>query len=520
MRKRKILLKALTRLLLGDSTGSTASETVQPRSSTPTTGEVLQTQPHADQSADPRPEQTEVPMMEIQNVQANRQTVPTIDQFPKLTEEIKDLLRSSDWDEVNQGLELLVSTTDQEQFQLLSRCIDPVGLRIAHHQIWQEALGISQSHEINAVAKIADLSGLLDEVVSIHLNRAQFPNEIDLDLNLLSSAAKLQTLVINGGSVQNLNALTSLSGLRTLALLADSIDWDSDEHSELFQSLNSLTSVTLNQWPWEDLTPLSSLSSLEHLDLRGGELGSLEGVDGLGALTHLSLSDFYSLSSITEIKALKQLSCLRLLNLSISSLEGLEELDVLSEIEIECSDLEDVSALGSLKSLTNLHLYCGEKVVGLGSIAYAPQLQRLKLGDIPNFNIGNDSRRRLGRSELDRLCTVWKDVKHRSGRISSLFAEGADLAVLLIGVNIFETLTDQVTGEEFCRRLSQVTSSWGEPLRSRAYWPTKSASSTLYPFTSPIGQWLNKATGLVDENTISQIADSLAEHLPTSPQRA
>ena len=449
-----------------------------------------------------------------------RETVPSTNQFPKLTGEIQDLLRSADWDEVNQGLELLVSTTEQEQFQLFSILVEPRSLRIAHHQTWQAALGISESHEINAVAKIADLAGVLDQVTSIHLNRAQFPNEIDLDLNLLSSASKLQTLVVNGGSVQNLDALTSLTELRTLALHADSIDWDTDEHSELFQSLNNLTSLTLNQWPWEDLTPLSSLSNLEHLDLRGGELGSLEGADGLSTLAHLSLSDFYSLSSIAEISALKRLNCLRLVNLSIRSLEGLAELQMLKEIEVECSDLEDVSVLGSLEGLTNLHLHCGEKVVGLGSLAYAPQLQRLKLGDIPNFNIGNDSRRRLGRTELDRLCTVWKDVKHRSGRISSLFAEGADLAVLLIGVNIFETLTGQLTGEEFSRRLHQVTSSWGEPLRSRAYWPMKSDSSTHYPLTAPIGQWLNKATGLVDENTISQIADSLAEHLPTSPQRA
>lgn len=517
MRKREILLRALTRLLLGDSA---PSDTERPRTSSPAEGGVPRIEPKVDQAEERRPELTVIPMMETKDVQANQQTVPTIDQFPELTEEIRDLLRSADWDEVNQGLELLVSTTDKEQFQLFSMLIDPGSLRIAHHQIWQTALGISESHQINAVAKIADLAGALDEVTSIHLNRAQFANEIDLDLNLLSSAAKLKTLVVNGGSVQNLDALTTLTELRTLALLADNIDWDTGEHSEFFQSLNNLTSLTLNQWPWEDLTPLSSLTSLEHLDLRGGELDSLEGVESLGTLTRLSLSDFYSLSSITEINALKQLSCLRLFNLSISSLEGLEELEALNEIELECSDLEDVSVLGSLAGLTNLRLDCGREVAGLGSLATAPQLQRLKLGDIPEFTLGNDSRRRLGRNELDRLCTVWRDVGQRFGRISSFYAEGPDLGVVLIGLSVCEALTDQISAEDFNQRLKDVTSRWGEALLSRAYWPKKSATSTFYPSTSPIGQWLNKATGLVDENTISQIADSLAEHLPQSPQRA
>ncbi len=519
MRKREILLKALTRLLLGDST---EPDTETPRTSSPAAAEggVPLTQSKVDQAEERRPELTVIPMKEPKDVQASQQMVPTIDQFPESTEEIRDLLRSADWDEVNQGLELLVSTTDQEEFQLFSKLIDPGSLRIAHHQIWQTALGISESHEINAVAKIANLTGALGQVASIHLNRATFANEIDLDLNLLSSAEQLQTLVVNGGSVHNLDALTSLSGLRTLALLADNIDWDSDEHSEIFHSLNSLTSITLNQWPWEDLTPLSSLSSIERIDLRGGELSSLEGIDSLGALTHLSLSDFYSLSSITEIKALKQLSCLRLFNLSISSLEGLEELDVLSEIEIECSDLEDVSVLGSLEGLTNLRLDCGREATGLGSLASAPQLKSLKLGDIPEFTLGNDSRRRLGRRELDRLCIVWKDIGRRPRRVSCLFAEGADLGVVLIGLSVCEALADQISGEDLRLRLNAVTSRWGDALLSRAFWPKKSASSTLYPFTSPIGQWLNKATGLVDENTISQIADSLAQHLPPSPQRA
>ena len=207
-------------------------------------------------------------------------------------------------------------------------------------------------------------------------------------------------------------------------------------------------------------------------------------------------------------------------NLSINSLEGLEDLELLGEIEIECSDLEDVSVLGSLQALIDLRIEGGREVVGLGSLASAPQLKRLKLGDIPEFILGNDSKRRLGRCELDRLCTVWKDVKGRSRRISSLFAEGADLGVVLIGLSVFEALADQISPEDFSRRLEQITSRWGEPLLSRAFWPHKTPSSTLYPSTAPIGQWLNKASTCVDRNIISEIANSLREYIPPSPQRA
>ena len=517
MRKREILLNALTRLLLGDTVSAT---TEQPTKFSPTEVDPPEIHPKENQVEDHRPELTEIPMKETIGIEANQQAAPTTEHFPELTEEIKDLLRSADWDEVNQGLELLVSTTRRETFQSLSALIDAGRLRIRHHQIWHTFLGISEVHEINAVAKIADLTGALDEVKSIYLNRVEFADEINIDLNTLSTAAQLETLVVNGGTIQNVGALTSLTELRTLAILADNIYWDTDEHSEVFESLTKLNSLTLNDWPWEDLTPLSSLGSLERLDLRGGELDSLEGIDSLCALSQLSLSDFYSLSSIKEINPLKQLRHMRLYNLSISSLDGLEELDVLSEIELECSDLDDVSVLGSLKGLTDLRLDCGQEVTGLGSLANAPQLKCLKLAYIPEFTLGNDPRRRLGRRELDRLCTVWKDVGKGSRRISSNFAEGADLGIVLIGVSACEALAEQISGEEFSHRLHEVASRWGDAFLSRAYWPKKSNSSTRYPINSPIGQWLNKAAGLVDEGTISQIADSLAEQLSQSPQKA
>lgn len=516
MKKRERLLSALRHLLLGD-TNPAGFE--QPKSSMPPEGDVIRTDPQGDQTKECIPELTVTPMEVTQVEQATRQIVPTIDQFPEPAEEIKDLLRSTDWDEVNQGLELLVSTISEEQFSHFALLINAESLRIAHNAIWQSVLGINASHEINAVAKIASLTGALNNVTSIHLNRAQFADEIDFDLNLLLGATQLKELVVNGGSVQGLNALASLTTLQKLALLADNIEWDTDEHNDLFHSLPSLSCLIISQWPWEDLTPLSSLTSLARLDLRAGELCSLHGVDGLSTLSYLSLSDFYSLSSITEISALKQLTSLRLFNLSINSLQGLEDLELLSEIEIECSDLEDVSALGSLQALINLRLECGRQVVGLGSLASAPQLRQLKLRDIPEFTLGHDSKRRLGRCELDRLCTAWKDMKHRSRRISSLFAEGPDLGAVLIGLSVFEALADQISSEDFSQRLDQVTSRWGASLLSRAYWPQKSASSTFYPFTAPIGQWLNKASGLVDGNTISEIAELLAEYIPQSPKR-
>lgn len=445
---------------------------------------------------------------------------PSADQFPSVDTEIKDLLSSADWGEVNQGLELLVSTLGAEAIRSFATLIDPSALRVVHSLPWHAALGIRSTHEINAVAKLAELSGALSEIRSIRLNHAAFADQIELDLSLLTGASSLEELVVNGGSVTGLGALGSLGALRHLAIVGESVDWDTEEHAELFSDLGDLRSLCLNQWPWEDLNSLAGLSKLERLDLRGGELSSLKGLEGLGSLTHLSLSDFYSLSEISEIGSLSQLRTLRLLNLSVSSLDGLEGLNELTTIELVGSDLVNVTALGTMPALASVRLECGQQLVGLGSLAVRGSLRRLNLGDYPCYSYGTESNQRFGRQEMDCLCKSWKAAKTFTRRgASSVAAEGADVPVVLLGVSVLETLSGQIAASDFNNRIDRIASHWGNELRSRAYWP-RGTTPGRYSQTAPIGQWLNRAAGSVSAETLEQIAAALSRQLPPMPERA
>ncbi|MBM5793782.1 MAG: hypothetical protein FJ057_07590 [Cyanobacteria bacterium K_DeepCast_0m_m1_088] len=506
MKKREMLLNALRWLLLGER------EEPEPPASEPSTPVLTLIE-----SSIPEPPVAAMPTPEAASPQPA--PAPSADQFPTIDAEIKDLLASADWEEVNQGLELLVSALGSDAIQPLVALVDVSALRVQHPSLWQVALGISSTHEINAVAKLAELTGALAEVRSIRLNQAAYADQIQLDLSLLAGAGSLEQLIVNGGCVTGLSALGELSSLRHLALVSESIDWDTDEHAELFVDLADLRSLCLNQWPWDDLSPLGGLSQLERLDLRGGELSSLEGLEALASLSSLSLSDFYSLSEISEIGNLSQLRTLRLLSLSVTSLEGLEGLQELSSIELEGSDLVDVSALGSLPRLATVRMDCSQELVGLGSLATTGSLRQLKLANMPDYSYGDASNQRFGRREMDRLCMSWKAVEIKTGKVSSVAAEGADLPVVLLGVSVLETLSGQIDAAAFSERLDRIASHWGAELRSRAYWPGGAAAEG-YSQTAPIGQWLNRASGSVAAETLEQIASALSGLLPAMPQRA
>jgi len=56
----------------------------------------------------------------------------------------------------------------------------------------------------------------------------------------LSGALALEELIIDAGTVTGLSGLSALPALRLLALVVDSIDWDTDEHGDLFTGLTEL----------------------------------------------------------------------------------------------------------------------------------------------------------------------------------------------------------------------------------------------------------------------------------------
>jgi len=309
-----------------------------------------------------------------------------------------------------------------------------------------------------------------------------------------------------------------LRSLRHLALLGDDIDWEPEEHEKILSGLNNLQSLSLKYWPWDDLKPLADMSQLERLDLSGGELSTLKGIKNLGSLTYLSLRDFYSLSDAAEIGSLSKLRSLRLLNLCVSSLDGLKGLKDLNSIEIESSDLVDVTALALIPDLSTVRLECGD-LVGLGALVTAVNLRKLKLSNFPDYSYGEEGSKRFGRRELDCLCKSWKAVKTSPSKVSSVVAEGVDLSIVLLGVSVLETLVGQIDTGELNDRIDQLVNRWGPELRSRAYWP-RCGAAECYSKTAPIGQWLDRAADSVSPQTLEEIAATLSKHLPATPQRA
>lgn len=439
--------------------------------------------------------------------------------LPKLGHQIKELLTAKEWEEVNQGLELLVASIGNKEIETLTRLIDARALRVIEPDHWKATLGISLRHEVNAVAKIAELSGILSQLRSIRLYSSTFANEIEIDLSLLSSASALEELIINGASISGLGGLSNLIGLQKLALITiNSIEWDPEEHGDVFTALTDLRFLALSQWPWEDLQPLTSLRRLESLDLRNGLLRSLRGLDQLKGITNLSISDC-SVSSIDEIGSLADLATIYLSEIDIHSLEPLAGLEKVTSVELYTSEPVDIAAFGSLPRLESVRLL-GGRIDGLGALAMCANIRSIILNEYPEYCYGETPDKRFkGNIELDRLFRCWKSVSISRSRISCVATKGGDIPVLLLGVSVMETLTGTIDADEFRIRCKHLFTNWGEELRSRAYWPRRGENKNTYPNTHPVGNWLHRASGSVPEATLESIASILADYLPSVPQR-
>lgn len=511
MKKRLLLLEILHKLLIGDQ--AVEADPAAP-STTANDWEGLPSAP---------PPQASQPVPAPPPPQRAIEAGPALqrESFPAVSEEIRDLLRSADWEEVNQGLELLAASYGADQLNQFGRLVDAAHLQIHDLALWQAVLGISETHTLNATTKLAGLSGSLSDVRSITLNQAAFADpEIQLNLALLAEAESLEELVLNGVAVCGLGALGGFSRLRKLVLVSDTIEWDSDDHAACLADLTELRFLTVSSWPWEDLSPLAECSSLEHLDLRGGELESLDGIAGLSSLRSLALADFYSLSSLDDLENLSQLQHLSLRSLSIDAINTVGELTNLQSFVLEASESIDLSPLGDLSALQSIDVDCSE-VSGLGALAGCSSLKRLKLSSIPDFPCGEVSRGRFGSAEFNKLMTTWKDVRIRSSKVSNNCAETNDLGVFLLGLNLLECVSAQISVEQFRQRLEQLNLHHGDQLRQRCYWPVVGPASTGFSRSHPVGQWIERAQriGSINNAFGAELSAALAERIPTTPQR-
>ncbi|QPN66570.1 hypothetical protein [Synechococcus sp. CBW1006] len=518
MGKRQLLLGFLRKILLGEKTEEApvsrsvpSAIPVQPASSfqaMPSSAALLSEEIAAS-----------APASKASSTTATHISMP--EGFPVVSAEIRDLLASADWEEVNQGLELLASIHGAEQLAIFAALIDPAGLQIRDRDRWASVLGISELHTLNAVAKLAGISGALSGIRSITIQRSTFAeSELHLDLSLLAEAEVLEQLFVNGPELSSLSFLSGLQCLKKLVLISDSVDWDSDEDAGCFDSLRQLQFLAVSNWPWEDLSALEQCKALEHLELRGGELEGLKGIEDLKGLRSLSLSDFNSLSDLDGLEALSNIQKLSLRSLSVDAIEAVTELRQLESFVLEASEAVDVTPLGQLPTLHSVDIDCSEGT-GFGALVGCPKLTEVKLGLVPDHVCGDSSRCRLGISEFETLMTTWKAVNVSSRKVCRTFAGSDDIGVFLLGLNLLECVSTQISVEQLRQRLDLLSLCYGDQLRSRCYWPVAAGGGEGFSQSHPVGQWMDRsrrAGGLTAEACM-ELSAVLAEYLPTIPQR-
>lgn len=505
MKKRLLFLEILRKLLVGDASFPQEADTPEytPQKST-TTGQI---EPE-------NPETTPVELAFQSDAQAD------LDNLPQVGEEVRDLLRSTDWEEVNQGLELLAASHHERELKTLHTLLDVERLKIRDSSVWAKTLGIPEVNEINAVAKLASLTGALQEVTRIELNGAYFADpDLFIDLSLLSEATLLEELIVNGVSIHNPGKLSELSQLRHLVLGSNCIEWDHDEDTECFQVLEQLQMLTVGTWPWDDLIPLKECGNLTSLRIRGGELENLEGIRSLTSLHHVELHDCCSLNQVDGIESLEKLETLILSNVSIGEIMTLSGLHNLRSIMLESSERVDLSGLGRLGSLEKAEIECRE-AGGLGELAYCKKLKHLKFGSFPDYICG-ESRLRLGQRELENLMACWKDPNTKRSKVSWSYGQGIQSVIMVLGINIFECLSGQITVETFRERITSLSQKHAEELRMRCYWPWIEAEEHGYSPTHPVGQFIAKArlAGSISEQHCMEFSLALSRLLPQAPQR-
>lgn len=519
MKKRQLLLDLLKRILIGNDHPATDQPDLNASPAAVDSSEGDQKTLLAFQEDYSSPHPVAPIVTHAMNLSRDKAPAPDASDFPPVSKEIKELLGSSDWDEVNQGLELLAASCGTDQIKAFTQLIDPTSLSVRNQSIWQTILGINENNVLNAVAKLAGLSGALAGINTIVLNSANYAgSEIQLNLDSLSAASQLKELVINGIELSCIGALGSFSELQKLILVSESIDWDMEEDAECFQGLKKLRFLTVSSWPWEDLGPLSACTTLEHLDLRGGELESLLGVDSLSELHFLALRDFYSLSSLEGLDQLTQLQHLSLSGLSVDAVEQVGMLSNLQTFAIEASEEIDLSPLGLLSSLRSVDINCDE-ATGVGVLALCPDLHFINLGSIPIYKFGESGKSSFGSSEFSKLMALWKGLKTPAKKVCNNYAEDNNLGVFLLGLNLLECISGQIDITQLRSRLDGISSRYGEQLCSRCYWPQAKGSVGGYPQSHPVGIMMQRAlsAGGLDRESCDDLSALLAERLPKVP---
>jgi hypothetical protein len=199
-------------------------------------------------------------------------------------------------------------------------------------------------------------------------------------LDGLEYAKNLESLIIAGQSVQDLDPIGELTGLRFLDLGGNQISSIS-----VLENFADLRLLCLDDNAIRDISPLASLNRLTRLNLANNEIIDITALENLKDLNNLNMAN----NKIHSIRSLKGLTGLEGLNVSgnlIDELGDLSDLEVLTLLNISDNQLSSVDGLSSIDSLKWLYLD-GNQVGDLSFILELDALMELGIAFNPIQNL-------------------------------------------------------------------------------------------------------------------------------------
>lgn len=192
----------------------------------------------------------------------------------------------------------------------------------------------------------------------------------------------LESLTIEGATLDDPQALASLSALQTLSVTGSSVD---AEILAAIGTLEHLSSMTLSNCGISSIDSIGGLTKLTRLDLSGNAIRNISALLGMQELCYLDLRS-NALIDLDGLNSLKRLEYLDVSYNSVVTTGPLSGMTALLELNISSNALRDlagIDTLTNLQSLTATH----NQLLDIEALAQCSQLKSLDVSHNTLLNI-------------------------------------------------------------------------------------------------------------------------------------
>lgn len=221
--------------------------------------------------------------------------------------------------------------------------------------------------------------------------------ENDLDTTVLGKLSNIESIIIEGSRMKNVNGLERLSNLRSLALWNVQLETSSFKFSglenfvlsgaellnnEIELKMTSLYRFTIYDcYSTEGISVIADVPEAKEVEIIDSNVRKVK-FGEVGNLLDLNISG----CEIEELSFLEKVSALEKLNLSnnlITAVDGIENVEQLETLYLFGNQIIDITPLSRLSKLKTLHLESNQ----IESIDALKDLKKLRTLDIRDNNI-------------------------------------------------------------------------------------------------------------------------------------